>query len=29
MVIGRDFTFLETRDTFSDGSCVLPRRLTL
>lgn len=29
MVIGRDFTFLETRDTFPDGSCVLPHRLSL
>jgi hypothetical protein len=25
MVIGRDFTFLETRETFSDGSYVLVR----
>ena len=23
MVIGRDFTFLETREAFPDGSCVL------
>jgi hypothetical protein len=26
MVIGRDFVFLETRDTFPDGSCVPLRR---
>jgi hypothetical protein len=25
MVIGRDFTFLETREMFPDGSCVLER----
>jgi|LauGreSuBDMM15SN_2_FD.fasta_scaffold170833_1 hypothetical protein len=28
MVIGRDFAFLETRDTFPDGSCVLVRRIS-